>query len=200
MVLLLSFACWLLSRAAFLCRALVCQAPLGLFIAINRLRQESHMRKLLALFSGLVLVAAGPQQYVAFDAASASSTYSAGNLAGSPAFAAQQALSGGSGYWRNFCLELLGPALVRTLACSHRCSSGSQSAGQSARLRSCAGQGHQACWCASCCHASRSKSWTMGYLDFAPLGRPRCDLDRCFELSPRRSGFEGGLGICARRG
>ena len=70
------------------------------------------MRKLLALFSGLVLVAAGPQQYVAFDAASASSTYSAGNLAGSPAFAAQQALSGGSGYWRDFCLKLLGPALV----------------------------------------------------------------------------------------
>lgn len=41
----------------------------------------------------------GFQQYVAFDSASASSTYSAGNLAGSPAFAAQQALSGGSGYW-----------------------------------------------------------------------------------------------------
>ena len=52
------------------------------------------------VFSSLVLAAAGLQQYVAFDAASASSTYSAGNLAGSPAFAAQQALSGGSGYWR----------------------------------------------------------------------------------------------------
>ena len=47
-----------------------------------------------------VSVAAGSQQYVAFDAASASSTYSAGNLEGSPAFAAQQALSGGSGYWQ----------------------------------------------------------------------------------------------------
>jgi hypothetical protein len=42
---------------------------------------------------------AGLEQYVAFDAASASSTYSAGNLVGSPAFTAQQALSGGSGYW-----------------------------------------------------------------------------------------------------
>jgi hypothetical protein len=46
-----------------------------------------------------VAIAAIAQQHVAFDAASASSTYSAGNLAGSPAFAAQQALSGGSGYW-----------------------------------------------------------------------------------------------------
>lgn len=41
----------------------------------------------------------GLEQHVAFDAASASSTYSAGNLEGSPAFNAQQALSGGSGYW-----------------------------------------------------------------------------------------------------
>lgn len=57
------------------------------------------MRAAFLFFSGLVLAAAGLQQYVAFDAASASSTYSAGNLAGSPAFAAQQALSGGSGYW-----------------------------------------------------------------------------------------------------
>lgn len=62
------------------------------------------------IFSGIVLGAAGLQQYAAFDAASASSTYSAGNLAGSPAFAAQQSLSGGSGYW---------------------CSSGSHTAGQS---------------------------------------------------------------------
>ena len=57
------------------------------------------MRASVIFFSSLVLAAAGLQQYVAFDAASASSTYSAGNLAGSPAFAAQQALSGGSGYW-----------------------------------------------------------------------------------------------------
>ena len=41
----------------------------------------------------------GLEQYVAFDAATASSTYSVGNLVGSPAFTAQQALSGGSGYW-----------------------------------------------------------------------------------------------------
>jgi len=51
----------------------------------------------------------GLEQNLAFDAASASSTFSAGNLNGSPAFNAQQALSGGSGYW---------------------CSSGSHSAGQ----------------------------------------------------------------------
>ena len=38
-------------------------------------------------------------QYASFDAASASSTYSTDNLSGSPAFAAQQALSVGSGYW-----------------------------------------------------------------------------------------------------
>lgn len=68
------------------------------------------MRARVVLFSCVVLTAAGLQQYAAFDAASASSTYSAGNLAGSPAFAAQQALSGGSGYW---------------------CSSGSHTAGQS---------------------------------------------------------------------
>ena len=68
------------------------------------------MRQLFLLFSAPVLAAAGLQQYVAFDAASASSTHSAGNLAGSPAFAAQQALSAGSGYW---------------------CSSGSHAPGQS---------------------------------------------------------------------
>lgn len=56
-------------------------------------------RPLVLVFSLLASAAASNPQYVAFDAASASSTYSAGNLAGSPAFAAQQALSGGSGYW-----------------------------------------------------------------------------------------------------
>ena len=52
------------------------------------------------LLLAIALASASAQQYVAFDAASATSTYSAGNLAGSSAFAAQQALSGGSGYWR----------------------------------------------------------------------------------------------------
>ena len=74
------------------------------------------MQKLLALASGLALVAAGPQQYVAFDAASASSTYSAGNLAGSPAFAAQQALSSGSGYWRKESLHMKNGAVCPLLA------------------------------------------------------------------------------------
>ena len=56
--------------------------------------------KTLVTVSALLLAPIRAQQYVAFDAASASSTYSAGNLAGSPAYAAQQALSGGSGYWQ----------------------------------------------------------------------------------------------------
>lgn len=60
------------------------------------------MAYIVLIFNFLICLAAGNQQYVAFDAASASSTYSAGNLEGSPAFAAQQALSGGSGYWQRF--------------------------------------------------------------------------------------------------
>jgi len=39
------------------------------------------------------------QPYIAFDSAKASSTYSAGNLAGSPDFAALRAVDSGSGYW-----------------------------------------------------------------------------------------------------
>ena len=57
------------------------------------------MRFLFVLCSVFLVACTGLEQYVAFDAASASSTYSAGNLVGSPAFTAQQALSGGSGYW-----------------------------------------------------------------------------------------------------
>lgn len=55
---------------------------------------------LVLIVSAMCLVPCmGLEQYVAFDAATASSTYSTGNLVGSPAFTAQQALSGGSGYW-----------------------------------------------------------------------------------------------------
>ena len=54
--------------------------------------------KIVGIVFGLCIVAAGLQLHVAFDAAGASSTYSAGNLGGSPAFAAQHALSSGSGY------------------------------------------------------------------------------------------------------
>ena len=64
------------------------------------------MRQMCLVLSSVMLVAAGSQQYVAFDAASASSTHSAGNLAGSPAFAAQQALSAGSGYWSRLALYI----------------------------------------------------------------------------------------------
>ena len=62
----------------------------------------SSMAYIVLICNFLICLAAGNQQYVAFDAASASSIYSAGNLEGSPAFAAQQALSGGSGYWQRF--------------------------------------------------------------------------------------------------
>ena len=66
--------------------------------------------------SCLFLTCVGLEQYVAFDAASASSTYSAGNLVGSPAFTAQQALSGGSGYWFD-CLSLT----ARDMPCESAC-------------------------------------------------------------------------------
>ena len=52
----------------------------------------SPATKAYLLLLAIALAAASAQQYVAFDAASATSTYSAGNLAGSSAFAAQQAL------------------------------------------------------------------------------------------------------------
>ena len=44
----------------------------------------------------------GLKQHAAFDIASASSTHSAGNLVGSPAFNAQQASRGGFGYLVGF--------------------------------------------------------------------------------------------------
>ena len=62
-------------------------------------RSADSMTKSVLLIVLLLPATLRAQQYVAFDAASATSTYSAGNLAGSSAFAAQQALSGGSGYW-----------------------------------------------------------------------------------------------------
>ena len=73
-----------------------CLCPLAVALYV-----DSMMRRLFALSSVLVLCTSGAQQYAAFDACSASSTYSAGNLAGSPAFAAQQALSSGTGYWQH---------------------------------------------------------------------------------------------------
>ena len=54
---------------------------------------------------------------VAFDAASASSTYSAGNLAGSPAFALQQALSSGSGNWHKASMHLGSAAVCDDCVC-----------------------------------------------------------------------------------
>jgi hypothetical protein len=65
-------------------------------IEVDRMRTQAGTLFLCALFP---VACVGLEQYVAFDAASASGTYSTGNLVGSPAFTAQQALSGGSGYW-----------------------------------------------------------------------------------------------------
>jgi len=50
-------------------------------------------------FLSCILACVWAQPYVAFDIAKASSTYSSGNLAGSPDFAAERALDSGSGYW-----------------------------------------------------------------------------------------------------
>ena len=72
----------------------ICKETLGRVV-----KSRAMVHQPLALFSMLALATAGAQQYVAFDGASASSMYSAGNLVGSPAYAAQQALSSGSGYW-----------------------------------------------------------------------------------------------------
>ena len=93
-----------------------CFAALRTFFARGRIT-GSVMHHLFVLFSVLVLAAAGAEQHVAFDAARSSSTYSAGNLAGSPAFAAQQALSGGSGYWQSARLELRDVVLLVRLCC-----------------------------------------------------------------------------------
>ena len=60
----------------------------------------------------------GLEQNLAFDAASASSTFSAGNLNGSPAFNAQQALSGGSGYWSGALLPEISRSMSFAVACT----------------------------------------------------------------------------------
>ena len=72
----------------------ICKATPGRVV-----KSRAMVHQPFALLSVFTLAAAGAQQYVAFDGASASSMYSAGNLVGSPAYAAQQALSSGSGYW-----------------------------------------------------------------------------------------------------
>ena len=67
---------------------------MGVLVGMMSTRTKAYLLLLV-----IACAAASAQQYVAFDAASVTSTYSAGNLAGSSAFAAQHALSGGSGYW-----------------------------------------------------------------------------------------------------
>ena len=79
--------------------------------------KQDTMQRLLVLFSILVVSTARAEQLVAFDAAHATSTYSAGNLAGSPVFAAQQALSGGSGYWQSISLVYMYVILNWCAAC-----------------------------------------------------------------------------------
>ena len=73
----------------------ICKETLGRVV-----KSRAMVHQPLALFLNAYFgAAAGAQRYVAFDGASASSMDSAGNLVGSPAYAAQQALSSGSGYW-----------------------------------------------------------------------------------------------------
>lgn len=143
------------------------------------------MQQLFLVLSLLVLAAAGSQQYVAFDAASASSTHSAGNLAGSPAFAAQQALSAGSGYWSRLalicCLVLLLCWRVRD-----RCSSGSHAPGQSAALRA------QRAYL----NSMRAGAWVCSRstdLYLPVLACLRCHMDGRVELSPWGSRSRWGL-------
>merc|ERR1712190_13326 len=52
-----------------------------------------------SIFSLVFARIALASQHISFDAASSSSTYSAGSASGYPAFAASQALSPSSGYW-----------------------------------------------------------------------------------------------------
>ena len=150
----------------------------------------SVMRGLFLLFSGLVLAMASSQQYVAFDAASASSTHSAGNLAGSPAFAAQQALSAGSGYWLRVVL-ICGRFLVlrkhalQVLQWQSR--PGPERSAQRWRS-SCAlrRKGRPMAACASFCICAHL--WWRLCASFCicvhPWFRLRCHMDRCLEFSP----------------
>ena len=66
--------------------------------------------------SALFVTFVGLAEDVAFDAASASSSYSAVDLGGPPAFAAQQASSGGSRYWTDS-LTLASRAMLGNSAC-----------------------------------------------------------------------------------
>ena len=91
------------------------QKSFGSFFCIEAMRP---MTKAYLTLLAIAVATATAQQYVAFDAASATSTYSSGNLAGSSAFAAQQALSGGSGYWCDLPLHTLSSAWQANL---HSC-------------------------------------------------------------------------------
>ena len=66
--------------------------------------------------SFLFVTFVGLAEDVAFDAANASSSYSAGDLGGSPAFAVQQAWSGGSRYWTDS-LTLASRVMLGNSAC-----------------------------------------------------------------------------------
>lgn len=161
-----------------------CLASPTLLDIMQRLRIVSFL---------LVLLSTAAQQYVAFDAASASSTYSVGNLAGSPAFGAQQALSGGSGYWqivfdmcdRRFLLFL------NWIFCEvlkwQPCSGPEQRAEITIQIAIALVFARFAPWhiCCSCSSVA------------FPL---RCDVDRQLEFAARRLGRESELGICIGRG
>ena len=140
----------------------------------------------------LVLLPIAAQQYVAFDAASASSTYSVGNLAGSPAFGAEQALSGGSGYWQivfSMCdgiLSFLPNWIVCEVLKWQPCSGPEQRAEITIQIAIAFVFARFAPWhiCCSCSSVA------------FPL---RCDVDRQLEFAARRLGRESELGICIGR-
>ena len=169
------------------------------------------MRTSFLIFSGIVLGAAGLQQYAAFDAASASSTYSAGNLAGSPAFAAQQALSGGSGYWWAACSLAavakgtdLFPSVLFLQVLKRQPHSGAERGPENRtakRFGAAFAVPVRRAPALECQTAAENAKITLLSLCLRalplefPIPCPRCDLDRCPEFPPFGSGFEGGLGV-----
>jgi hypothetical protein len=162
------------------------------------------MRRLFALSSVLVLCATGAQQYAAFDACSASSTYSAGNLAGSPAFAAQQALSSGTGYWQHdpFSLQFL--LFSKRLVCVQVLERQPRCRAEQRAETPCAERTRQhcarVCLCLNgACMLGRRLS-EMCLCVRAICGFcTRCDVDGDCELPPQGPWCQGRLGVCPRR-
>lgn len=163
----------------------------------------SMMRRLFALSSVLVLCATGAQQYAAFDACSASSTYSAGNLAGSPAFAAQQALSSGTGYWQHY-LFLLALRVVLEATCvlqvlerqPRRRAERKAEIPSAERTRPCLRV--HLCLNGACMLGRRLSKMCLCVCAIRGFCA-RCDVDRHCKLPPQGPWCQGRLGVCPRR-